>query len=152
MAWAQFIQMGVQMAGQTYDTFEASANAGQSKEAGYASANANEERIRRSNAMQLGRQRVAAAQSGFDPNSGSIATLQAQSAGQAELDALTERYKGDLNAWQQDEIQKRESEKFQYLIDPIFGKTINKTFGRATPLVSAGSALSYYGGRSLRGD
>ena len=151
MAWAQFISQGMQTAGQVYDTFDNAANAGQSKEAGYASANANEERIRRGNAIALGRQRAAAAQSGFDPNSGSIAQLQGQSAGQAELEALTERYKGDLNAWQQDEIRNREAEKFKYMVDPLFGGLIDKTFGRAAPTVSASAALSYYGSRSIRG-
>lgn len=151
MAWAQFISQGVQTAGQVYDVYDNSANAGQSKEAGYATSAANEDRIRRANAIALGRQRAAAAQSGFDPSSGSMAKLQSQSAGQAELEALTERYKGDLNAWQQDEIRNKEAEKFKYMIDPLFGGVVDKIFGRAAPLVSASAAVSYYGSRSIRG-
>jgi len=68
------------------------------KAAGYATADANEERVRQRSAHQLGAQRAAAVESGFDPSTGSIGTLQEQSSGNAELDALTERYKGSLNA------------------------------------------------------
>jgi hypothetical protein len=50
--------------------------------------NAPEEIQRRQNALKLGEQRAAAAESGFDPSSGSLATLQSQSAGELELDSL----------------------------------------------------------------
>ena len=61
-------------------------------------ANAREETVRRQNAMRLGEQRASAAQSGFDPSSGSFGDLQGQSAANAELDALSTRYEGELQA------------------------------------------------------
>lgn len=51
-----------------------------------------EDTQRRQNALKLGEQRAAAAQSGFDSSLGSLASVQAQSAGELELDALTTRY------------------------------------------------------------
>jgi len=59
---------------------------------------ANEDSVRRRNAQILGRQRAAAAQSGFESSSGSLAELQTQNAGQLELDALTGRYQSELSA------------------------------------------------------
>lgn len=61
-------------------------------------AGAREDMQRRENALRLGEQRAAMAQSGFDPSSGSALTLQGQSAANAELDALTTRYEGQLQA------------------------------------------------------
>lgn len=60
--------------------------------------NAKEEAIRRRNAMQMGDLRAASAQTGFDPSGGTLASLQSRSAGQLELDALTERYNGELQS------------------------------------------------------
>lgn len=60
--------------------------------------NAAEDTQRRSDAMQMGRIRASAVQSGFDPNSGSLADLQTRSAGELELDTLTQRYRGQLEA------------------------------------------------------
>lgn len=60
--------------------------------------NAREELIRREMAQRLGQQRAAAAQSGFDPSTGSMLALQGESAGNAELEALTARYEGQLQA------------------------------------------------------
>lgn len=57
---------------------------------------AREEMIRRNNARRLAEQRATIAQSGFDP-AGS-AKIQGQSAGNAELDALTARYESELQA------------------------------------------------------
>lgn len=59
---------------------------------------AREDQQRRENALRLGEQRAAMAQSGFDPSSGSALTLQGQSAANAELDALTTRYESQLQA------------------------------------------------------
>lgn len=59
---------------------------------------ANEDSVRRRNAQVLGNMRAAAAQSGFESNSGSFAGLQKQNAGQLELDALTGRYRSELDA------------------------------------------------------
>jgi hypothetical protein len=59
---------------------------------------ANEDTQRRQNTMRMGEVRASAAQSGFDASTGSLATLQTKSAGELELDALTNRYKGQLQA------------------------------------------------------
>lgn len=59
---------------------------------------AREEIQRRRNAQLLGNLRAASAQTGFDPSSGTLAGLQSSSAAQLELDALTERYNGELQA------------------------------------------------------
>lgn len=61
-------------------------------------ANAREEQLRRDTGMALGEQRASAAQSGFDSSVGSFAALQMESAGNAELDALTTRYQGQLQS------------------------------------------------------
>lgn len=61
-------------------------------------ANAKEDLIRQQSRQKLGEQRAAAVQSGFDPNTGSLLDLQADSAGALELDALTTRYEGTLQA------------------------------------------------------
>lgn len=60
--------------------------------------NAREEQQRRANALQLGELRANAAQTGFDPSSGTLARLQSASAAQLELDALTGRYNGELQS------------------------------------------------------
>lgn len=59
---------------------------------------ANEDRERRAARMQQGSLRAAAAETGFDPSTGSLADLQARNAGELELDILTERYRGELSA------------------------------------------------------
>lgn len=61
-------------------------------------ANAREDMQRRQSALQLGEQRASAAQSGFESGTGSFAELQGESAGNAELDALTTRYTGQLQS------------------------------------------------------
>lgn len=138
------VTQAVGVAGSLFDAGASSVDAQNSKAMGYASSNANEERIRRANRLRLGEQRAAAAQSGFDPSSGSLASLQAESAGQAELDALTERYKGDLNAWRADEQINRQREKFAYLLDPVFkGK-------KSAGSLIFGGGVSYFGGNKAR--
>lgn len=57
-----------------------------------------EETQRRQNAMTMGGVRAAAVQTGFDPNSGSFLNLQTKTAGELELDALTTRYRGELES------------------------------------------------------
>lgn len=59
---------------------------------------AEEEAQRRQNAMAMGEVRANAAESGFDPNTGSLAALQFKTAGELELEALTTRYRGQLDA------------------------------------------------------
>lgn len=61
-------------------------------------AGAREELIRRHNRQKLSEQRAAAAQTGFNPNAGSLLELQGESAGNLELDALTARYEGQLQS------------------------------------------------------
>ncbi|WP_124076365.1 hypothetical protein [Burkholderia gladioli] len=55
-----------------------------------------EETQRAQAGQQLGAQRAAVAESGFDPNSGSALDVQVQSARNVELDALQTRYQGIL--------------------------------------------------------
>jgi len=141
MSWAQFIPMAAQLGGSIFDSNTAGGNAETSKRVGYATANANEERIRRNSAQELGNQRAATAQSGFDPSSGSMLKLQGDSAGNAELDALTERYKGQFNAWQQDEQVQRARDKNQFILDPLFGGRRNKL---SYMVLGPGAGLSSY--------
>ena len=61
-------------------------------------ANAAEEQTRRQMRLRLGEQRASAAQSGFDSTEGSFGNLQMQSAANAELDALTTRYTGQMQS------------------------------------------------------
>lgn len=61
-------------------------------------ASAREEIVRRDNSRRLGEQRAAVAQSGFDPQTGSTLALQGESAREAELDSLTEFYRGRLQS------------------------------------------------------
>jgi len=57
-----------------------------------------EESQRRQMAVQLGNLRASAIDTGFDANTGSLATLQSRTAGEMELDVLTARYRGQLEA------------------------------------------------------
>ena len=85
--------------GQAAAAAEGQANiAAQNARTAQMQANAREDQQRRSSALQLGEQRAGAAQSGFDSGTGSFAELQGQSAGNAELDALTARYTGQLQS------------------------------------------------------
>lgn len=60
--------------------------------------NAAEEIQRRQIAVELGKQRAAGAQSGFDSSSSSMASLQSQNAAEMELDVLTKRYEARLRS------------------------------------------------------
>ncbi|PWR24985.1 hypothetical protein [Zavarzinia aquatilis] len=62
-----------------------------------AATNAEEDRLRRQQAQELGRQRAAFAESGLAP-SGSVLDVMTESATNAELDALTLRYRGQVEA------------------------------------------------------
>ena len=119
MAWAQFVQMGMQASAANFDANAAEKDAQASKTQGYLTADANESRTRARNAQMLGEQRAQAVETGFDANTGSIATIQSQSAGNLELDALTERYAGQINAWLQDETINRGKEKSDYITNPV---------------------------------
>jgi hypothetical protein len=142
----------MQFAGGAFDSASSVQDAQASKTQGYRTADANETRIRARSAQQLGEQRAAAAQSGFDPNSGTLATLQEQSAGNAELDALTERYKGELNAWQQDLTIDRGIEKQMFVMNPA-GALLGNKLGTAGKLLSGRYADEHWGppgGQGLR--
>lgn len=120
-AAAGFAQAGGGILGGIFDSAASTQDAQTSISQGYLTADANEERVRANSAQQLGQQRASAVQSGFDANSGSLATVQSQSAGNAELDALTQRYKGQINAWQQQSTIDRTSEKESFLENPMSG-------------------------------
>jgi hypothetical protein len=92
MAWAAIAQGVGEGMGSIYDIGASAEDARTSKAQGYLTADANETRVRARNAQQLGEQRASAVESGFDANSGSLATVQTQSAGNLELDALNQRY------------------------------------------------------------
>lgn len=57
-----------------------------------------EEGQRRQMAMALGDVRSLASESGFNPGGGSLLNLQTKTAAEMELDVLTTRYRGDLEA------------------------------------------------------
>ena len=59
-------------------------------------ASAAEELQRRQGAQVMGNVRASAVQSGFDPNAGTLLNIQTKTAGELELDALTTRYRGEL--------------------------------------------------------
>lgn len=105
MSFFQMAASAVQALGQIYQGN--SAAAGQEGLAQQAEANAritrqqsgaNEDTRRRQMALQMGDIRARAADSGFDPTSGSLATLQSSAAGEMELDILTKRYEDQLRA------------------------------------------------------
>lgn len=120
-AAAGFVQAGAGILGGVFDSAASTDDAMNSKKQGYLTADANETRVRANSAQQLGEQRADAVQSGFDANSGSLATVQSQSAGNAELDALTQRYKGQMNAYQQDLTVARAGDKMSFLENPMSG-------------------------------
>lgn len=76
----------------------AAANAADNARTARLQANAQEEIQRRQNALRMGEIRASAAESGFDPSSGSLLALQTKSAAEMELDALTTRYEGELQS------------------------------------------------------
>lgn len=105
MAFLPFVAMAVQAVGSIYAGGQAAAAAegqaniaAQNARTAQLQSNAREDQQRRSSSLQLGEQRASAAQSGFDSSSGSFAELQGESAGNAELDALTTRYTGQLQS------------------------------------------------------
>jgi len=106
MAWfIPFIPYAVAAVGTVYQGVqqdqEAKEQQAQAVEEGNAArraANAEEEAQRRQAAMIAGGNRARASQSGFDANEGSLAALQVKTVGEMELDALTTRYRGELQA------------------------------------------------------
>lgn len=105
MSFFQMAATAVQAIGQVYQGNAQAA--GYEGAAGQAEANAritrqqssaNEDTRRRQVAVQMGEMRARAAESGFDPSSGSLLDLQANAAGEMELDVLTKRYEDTLRA------------------------------------------------------
>jgi hypothetical protein len=88
--------------------------------------------------QQLGAQRAAVAQSGFDASSGSMLDVQTQSAQTAELDALQLRYQGILQG------QSLEDQATQQRYQASVAKANSKTALATGVLSAAGAALSGY--------
>ena len=146
-----FVQAGGSALGGVFDNAAQAADAQSSKTQGFLTADANEDRVRRNNAQALGEQRASAVESGFDANTGSLATVQTQSSGNLELDALTQRYAGQVNAWRQDEILGRQKDQMSFLENPMSGTK----WGRFLSKLNNGGLGSYdahqdsnWGGRS----
>lgn len=106
MAFAPLaIMTAVQAVGALYQGFSQASQQSAASANAYANArntrlqsSANEDAQRRQNALRMGNVRASAAQTGFDPSSGSLADLQSRSAGELELDTLTQRYQNELQA------------------------------------------------------
>lgn len=89
------IAQGMAQAGAMKDAANAmDANAASVRQAG----SADEETLRRQQRLEMGKVRASALETGFDASSGSLAKLQARSAAEMELDALTHRYRAELQA------------------------------------------------------
>lgn len=100
-----YVQGGVNAAAAVYKGYQEAANYETAAKQDMVNAqtvrvqgNAEEDRVRYDSALKMGVQRAAIAESGFSGSSASFDTLQQQSAGQLELDALTTRYKANLKA------------------------------------------------------
>lgn len=99
-----YVNGAVQAAATVYKGYQESANyetAAKNYEVNAATAArqgaAEEDRMRFGDELKLGVQRAAIAESGFSADSASLDTLQSQSKGQLELDALTSRYKTQID-------------------------------------------------------
>lgn len=100
-----YVNGGVQAAATVYEGYQRAANYETAAKQDQVNAdtarvqgNADEDRLRWGNEEKLGMQRAAIAESGFSGSSASMDTLQGQSAGQLELNALTLRYKAQMTA------------------------------------------------------
>lgn len=101
MVWA--IPYAVAAAGAVYQARGQAANAkyaaaidDQNAKLARQQASAAEELQRRQGAQVMGNVRASAVESGFDPNAGTLLNIQTKTAGEIELDALTTRYRGEL--------------------------------------------------------
>jgi hypothetical protein len=142
-----FVQAGGNVLGGVFDNASAVTDAKNSKSQGYLVADANETRVRASSNQALGEQRAAAVESGFNANTGSLAAIQTQSAGNLELDALNQRYKGQINAWQQDATIARIADKESFLENPMSGTK----FGRFASKFNNGGLGSYTKNSGMQG-
>lgn len=100
-----YVNGGVQAAATVYEGYQRAANYETAAKQDQVNADtarvqgsADEDRLRWGNEEKLGMQRAAIAESGFSGSSASMDTLQGQSAGQLELNALTLRYKAQMTA------------------------------------------------------
>lgn len=144
MAWAQFVQMGMQAASSVFGMYSDEEDARTSKRQGLDTANSNEERVRRSSAKQLGAIRANMAESGFQ-QTGSALDLYAQNVGNAELDALTKRYEGQMAAWKADAQIERSQSYRRFMLDPIFGNS------KGGSLLFGGGVSYFYGDKVAKG-
>lgn len=161
------VSAGVQALGAIYEGNAAAAQS--SAAANWSEANARNTRLqtdareemqRRRNAMLLGELRASSAQTGFDPSSGGLASLQSHSAAQLELDALTNRYSGELQAISLDNeaatyrSRAKAQRKTGYLT--AAGSVLNAVgnYYGAPKLPSGGNLTEYAGGGlgNARGD
>ncbi|WP_254213559.1 hypothetical protein [Burkholderia multivorans] len=97
-----------------------------------------EQSVRDRAAQQLGAQRAAVAESGFNPNAGSALDTQLQSVRNAELDALQTRYQGILQGSQYEQ----QAAIDQYQADAARKAARGAKIGAYLSL--AGQALSSY--------
>jgi len=97
-----------------------------------------EQAVRDRSAQQLGAQRAAVAESGFNPNAGSALDTQLQSVRNAELDALQTRYQGILQGSQYEQ----QAAIYQYQADAARKAARGAKIGAYLSL--AGQALSSY--------
>ncbi|SAK17435.1 hypothetical protein UA21_01692 [Burkholderia multivorans] len=97
-----------------------------------------EQAVRYRSAQQLGAQRAAVAESGFNPNAGSALDTQLQSVRNAELDALQTRYQGILQGSQYEQ----QAAIDQYQADAARKAARGAKIGAYLSL--AGQALSSY--------
>ncbi|MCA8480499.1 hypothetical protein L0Z16_19355 [Burkholderia multivorans] len=97
-----------------------------------------EQAVRDRAAQQLGAQRAAVAESGFNPNAGSALDTQVQSVRNAELDALQTRYQGILQGSQYEQ----QAAIDQYTADAARKAARGAKIGAYLSL--AGQALSSY--------
>lgn len=101
----EFIPMAMQAVGAIYSGYSEgsaadaeAANARSNASMTRMQTSAQEDMQRRQMRMRAGESRAAAVESGFDPNSGSLGAMQAKTAAEMELDVLTARYEGELQA------------------------------------------------------
>ena len=97
-----------------------------------------EQAVRDRSAQQLGAQRAAVAESGFNPNAGSALDTQLQSVRNAELDALQTRYQGILQGSQYEQ----QAAIYQYQANAARKAARGAKIGAYLSL--AGQALSSY--------
>lgn len=141
MSYASLIGQGMQLSSSVFGMYASEEDARTQKAVGYASANANEERTRRESRQELGTLRASMAENGF--TLGSQAELYGQSAGNAELDALTKRYEGELTAWKSDAAVARAKEQRAFMLDPIFHSSKGGS-------LLFGGGVSYFGGSKIK--